>query len=46
VQSDAIDARERQLALAQQAHLALIEIQRLTGEPFIQSTPDGREPRP
>lgn len=46
VQSDAIDARERQLALAQQAHLALIEIQRLTGEPFIQSSPDAREPRP
>jgi cobalt-zinc-cadmium efflux system outer membrane protein len=46
VQSDTINARERQLALAHQAHLALIEIQRLTGEPFVQSNPDGLEPTP
>ena len=39
VQNDIIEARQRQLAAADAGQRALIEIQRLTGEPFVQSAP-------
>jgi cobalt-zinc-cadmium efflux system outer membrane protein len=42
VQSDGISARREQLLAAIEAHRALLEIQRLTGSPFIDS---GKSPR-
>ena len=41
VQSEMIVAREEQLDAAREAQLALIEIQRLTGEPFIETGTEG-----
>jgi outer membrane protein, heavy metal efflux system len=45
VQSDGIAARQEQLLAAIEAHRALIEIQRLTGSPFIETT-DSTRTRP
>jgi outer membrane protein, heavy metal efflux system len=42
VQSETIDVREQQLAAAQDAQRALIEIQRLTGMPFVESNSDAK----
>jgi cobalt-zinc-cadmium efflux system outer membrane protein len=44
VQSDGISARREQLLAAIEAHRALIEIQRLTGSPFIEETTSTRAP--
>jgi cobalt-zinc-cadmium efflux system outer membrane protein len=41
VQGEMILAREEQLDAAREAQLALIEIQRLTGEPFIETVLEG-----
>jgi cobalt-zinc-cadmium efflux system outer membrane protein len=46
VQSEIVDVREQQLAAAHDAQRALIEIQRLTGEPFVQPNPAGQGPTP
>jgi outer membrane protein, heavy metal efflux system len=42
VQSDAMSARREQLLAALEAHRALIEIQRLTGAPFVEQTDSKR----
>jgi cobalt-zinc-cadmium efflux system outer membrane protein len=41
VQSEMIVAREEQLDAAREAQLALIEIQRLTGQPFVETGTEG-----
>lgn len=46
VQSDIIEVRAQQLAAAHDAQRALIEIQRLTGEPFLQTTSGEKDPVP
>lgn len=46
VQNETIDVREQQLAAAHDAQRALIEIQRLTGEPFVQPNSDDKGPTP
>jgi cobalt-zinc-cadmium efflux system outer membrane protein len=46
VQSETIDVREQQLAAAHDAQRALLEIQRLTGEAFLQTTPGEKDSVP
>jgi cobalt-zinc-cadmium efflux system outer membrane protein len=46
VQSENADVRREQLAAAIDAHRALIEIQRLTGEPFLAASPSSAEATP
>ena len=41
VQSEMIVAREEQLDAAREAQIALIEIQRLTGQPFVEPGTEG-----
>ena len=46
IQTEMIDVREQQVAAAHDAQRALIEIQRLTGEPLVQPATDRGEPVP
>ena len=46
VQSETVDVRQQQLAAAEDARRALIEIQRLTGEPFVLDNTSRSEPAP
>jgi len=46
LQGETTAARSRQLAAAIDAHRALIEIQRLTAEPFVLATNAAKEPTP
>jgi outer membrane protein, heavy metal efflux system len=46
VQSETVDVREQQLAAAEDAQRALIEIRRLTGEPFVRDDTSRSERAP